>query len=383
MSECGEERSERPLGSFELLKTSGRARLGRFHTHHGSFDTPAFMPVGTQATVKGMLPRDLKEVGAQIILANTYHLALRPGEELIGELGGLHQFMQWDGPILTDSGGFQVFSLAKLRQVTDDGVTFHSHVDGAKVCFTPERVVQIQERLGVDIMMVLDECLPYPSPVEVVERSWVRTLRWAERSLSARKRRESLCFGIVQGGMYPELRIKAAQDLTDLGFDGYAIGGLSVGEPQAEMFQIAGLTTEVLPQDRIRYLMGVGMPSDLVGAVARGVDLFDCVIPTRSARFGRLFTQTGFLNIRNQVYRSDPRPVDEHCDCYTCENFSRAYLAHLTHAKEILAIQLGTLHNLRYYQRLMSTMRQAIAAGTFADFAESFLAAAATENEKN
>ena len=361
------------LGTFEQFGTSGRARTGRFHTAHGAFDTPAFMPVGTQGTVKGVSPRELSELGAQIILSNTYHLHIRPGDELIRDLGGLHKFMGWSGPILTDSGGFQVYSLARIRRVTDEGVSFQSHIDGSPIDLTPERVVRIQENLGVDIMMVLDECVSHPAERSAVESSLARTTRWARAARQARRKPSVLAFGIVQGGMYPDLRKRAVEDLCEIGFDGYAIGGLSVGEPSEVLHQTASETAAKLPPDRIRYLMGVGTPSDIVRAVDAGIDLFDCVIPTRSARFGRIFSGYGHLNIRNEQFRRDPNPIEENCACYTCKNFSRAYLSHLVHAKEVLAVQLATLHNLHYYQRLMRSIRAGVLEGSFGDLRDRFL----------
>ena len=369
---------EKKIGVFEILAKEGRARAGVFHTAHGAFQTPAFMPVGTQGTVKGVDPQRLEELGAEIVLANTYHLHLRPGDELIRDLGGLHKFMAWDGPILTDSGGFQVFSLAKLRTVTESGVTFQSHIDGSSVEFTPEKVVRIQENLGVDIMMVLDECLPYPCDKVQAAESLVRTLNWARAAKAAKVKKECLIFGIVQGGVYPDLRVQAAEGLKEIGFDGYAIGGVSVGEPTEAMREITDYSTRSLPEERVRYLMGVGTPTDIVCSVALGVDMFDCVMPTRSARFGRLFTSNregeSYINIRNTEFRTDSAPIDADCDCYTCRNFSRAYISHLIHSKEVLAVELASLHNLRFYQRLMSDIRTALCAGRFAVFMEEFLA---------
>ena len=361
------------IGNFEILATEGEARSGTLTTAHGEFQTPAFMPVGTQGTVKGVTPKQLEELGAEIILSNTYHLELRPGSELIRDLGGLHKFMGWKGPILTDSGGYQVFSLSKLRRISEQGVEFQSHVDGSPIFFSPERVIEIQENLGVDIMMVLDECLPFPCDEARARESLELTQRWAERSLRARKREGSLMFGIAQGGMHPELRKIACSELMSLEFDGYAIGGVSVGEPPEVMLELTQLCCSILPKEKIRYLMGVGTPSDIVQAVARGVDMFDCVIPTSSARFGRLFTLDGHLNIRNSQYRRDESPIDAECDCYCCSNFSRAYLSHLVHAKEILASELASLHNLRFYQRLMAGIRDAVRRGTFSKFSHDFL----------
>ncbi len=361
------------IGNFEIIATDGLARTGRQATAHGEFETPAFMPVGTQGTVKAVNPRQLKELNAQIILSNTYHLHLRPGDEVIKNLGGLHQFMNWSGPILTDSGGYQVFSLAKLRKISADGVEFNSHIDGAKIFFTPEKVVQIQENLGVDIMMVLDECLAYPAEFALAQKSLDLTTSWAERSVKAKKREQSLIFGIVQGSMFAELRKQAAKRLIEIGFDGYAIGGLSVGEAPELMLEMVGVTTEVLPLDKIRYLMGVGTPRDIVQAVSLGIDLFDCVIPTRSARFGRLYVDQGYINIRNEKYRQDNTPILTDCDCYSCKNFTKAYIAHLIHCNEMLGLQLATIHNLRFYQRLMFRIRQAIKTKQFANFLKDFL----------
>lgn len=361
------------IGKFELINKEEKARRGRLHTAHGPFETPAFMPVGTQGTVKGVQPRELKEIGAEIILANTYHLHLRPNDELIKELGGLHKFMAWDGPILTDSGGYQVFSLSKMRKISDEGVEFRSHIDGQKIFFTPEKVIKIQENLGVDIMMVLDECVAFPAEKRVVEDSLKITTSWAKRSREAKSSDQALMFGIVQGGMFPDLRQRAVNELLEIGFDSYAIGGLSVGEEQSLMLEMTDVSCSLLPEDRPRYLMGVGTPADLLKAVELGVDMFDCVIPTRSARFGRLFTKAGPINIRNTVHRNDDSVVEETCDCYTCENFSRAYISHLIHAKEVLAVNLASIHNLRFYQRLMADMRSAIIQNNFSEFKRSFL----------
>ena len=363
----------KPIGTYELFKKDSKARLGRFHTAHGAFDTPNFMPVGTQGTVKGLAPDRLKDAGAQIILSNTYHLHLRPGDELIRDLGGLHKFMSWDRPILTDSGGFQVFSLSGLRKVTDDGVVFRSHIDGAPVEFTPEKVVKIQENLGVDIMMVLDECPPHTATREEIISSLDRTHSWARRAKEARADENVLAFGIVQGGMFDDLREQSVEKISEIGFDGYAIGGVSVGEPVEYMRRITSLCAPLLPEDTIRYVMGVGTPSDIVYAVSQGIDLFDCVIPTRSARFGRIYVGNGHINIRNSKYRTDPRPLQEGCDCYTCQNFSRAYISHLVHSQEALAIELASLHNVRFYERLMEDIRSAIGQGKFQEFQQRFL----------
>lgn len=361
------------LGTFEIEKTHKNARAGRFHTHHGTFETPAFMPVATQGTVKGITPRDIKDTGAQIVLSNTYHLHLRPGDELIRDLGGLHEFMKWQGPILTDSGGYQVFSLSQLRKVSKDKVVFQSHLDGKKIEFTPETVVRIQENLGVDIMMVLDECLEYPATEERARESLETTLRWAKMSRDSRERMETLQFGIVQGGMFPSLREQSAAGLLEIGFDGYAIGGLSVGEPTELMREMTVLSASFLPREKPRYLMGVGTPSDIIEAVSVGVDMFDCVIPTRNARNGRLFTDDGYINIRNAEFRTDSSPISDTCDCYACSTFSRAYISHLVHANEMLGGHLATIHNLRFYQRLMRAIRESIFSGTFDEFAKSTL----------
>jgi len=348
--------------NFTVVKkhsTSG-ARLGRLVTAHGEVETPAFMPVGTQGSVKALSPRDLEEIGCQMILANTYHLYLRPGVEVIRDLGGLHRFMGWNGPILTDSGGYQVFSLGALRKITEEGARFQSHLDGSSHLLTPEKVVQIQEDLDSDISMVLDECIPHPSSREYVKASTARTVRWAERSLKARKKSAQALFGIIQGGMYEDLRAECARELTPIPFDGFAVGGLGVGEGEAALNSIGAFTAGLLPENRPRYLMGVGRPEDLIFAVRCGYDLFDCVLPTRNARTGTLFTSRGKINIKRAEFSTDPRPVDESCDCYCCRHFSRAYLRHLYQAGEILAAQLHTIHNVHFYHRLMDKFRQLI-----------------------
>jgi queuine tRNA-ribosyltransferase len=348
--------------NFTVIKkdTITKGRLGRLVTAHGVVETPAFMPVGTQGSVKALSPRDLEEMGCQMVLANTYHLYLRPGVEVIRDLGGLHRFMGWRRPILTDSGGYQVFSLGALRKITEEGVQFQSHLDGSSHILTPEAVVQIQEDLGSDIAMVLDECIPHPASREYARVSTERTVRWAERSLKARERRDQALFGIVQGGMYQDLRAQCVKEMTPLPFDGFAVGGLGVGEEEATLNSIGEFTVRLLPEDRPRYLMGVGRPEDLIFAVRCGYDLFDCVLPTRNARTGTLFTSRGKISIKRAEYTSDPRPVDEACDCYCCRHFSRAYLRHLYLAGEILAAQLHTLHNLHFYHRLMEKLRAAI-----------------------
>jgi queuine tRNA-ribosyltransferase len=348
--------------SFTVVKkdSGSSARLGRLSTPHGDVETPAFMPVGTQASVKAMSPRDLEEIGCQILLGNTYHAYLRPGVEVIRKLGGLHRFMGWQRPILTDSGGYQVFSLGALRKITEEGVQFQSHLDGSSHLLTPEKVVEIQEDLGSDIAMVLDECIPHPSGRDYARSSTERTIRWAERSLNARRKTDMALFAIVQGGMYEDLRRECARELSGLPFDGYAAGGLGVGEGEAALRAMGGFTAEQLPEDRPRYLMGVGRPEDLIFAARAGYDLFDCVLPTRNARNGTLFTAAGKMNIRRAEYASDARPADEACECYCCRNFSRAYLRHLHQAGEILAAHLMTLHNLAFYHRLMESWRNAI-----------------------
>jgi queuine tRNA-ribosyltransferase len=361
---------------FTLLHTDDRsnARLGRIDTPHGPIHTPAFAPVGTQATVKALDPRDLQEVGAELILANTYHLYLRPGADVVAEMGGLHRFMGWRGPILTDSGGFQVFSLAENRIVSDDGVVFRSHIDGSQHTFTPESVVQIQEQLGADIIMCLDECAE-PHDRAYNEAALARTHAWAARCQAAQRRYDQALFGIVQGGIFADLRRQSAEFLVGLGFPGYAIGGLSVGERKPDMYDMLDVTVPLLPAGKPRYLMGVGAPEDLLEAVARGVDLFDCVLPTRLARNAALFTRQGRLNIRNAQFERDPAPIEAGCGCYTCQHFSRAYLRHLFKAKEILAARLATIHNVHFLLALMGDMRQAIEAGTFDAFKAEFLSA--------
>jgi queuine tRNA-ribosyltransferase len=354
---------------FELLGRDGAARRGRLTTPHGVVETPAFMPVGTLGAVKSLTPADLREVGAQIVLANTYHLFLRPGSALVRELGGLHRFMAWDGPILTDSGGYQVWSLAALRTIVEEGVRFRSHLDGgAEHLLTPELAVAVQHDLGADVLHPLDECLPYPATRAETEVSLARTLRWARRAKAAHvadARPGQACFGIVQGGMYGDLRRVAAEATCAIDFDGYALGGFAVGEPRGLMVDLVGETAAPLPPARPRYLMGVGRPDDLVEAVAAGVDLFDCVLPTRHARTGQLFTRHGLVTIKHAAHARDPQPLDPACPCQACRHFSRAYLRHLFLAKELTVYRLHTLHNLTFYLGLMAEMRAAIAAGTF------------------
>jgi len=361
--------------TFDLIKTDGHARLGTLMTAHGAIDTPAFMPVGTAATVKAMTPESVRETGAQIILANTYHLMLRPTAERIQRFGGLHEFMNWPGPILTDSGGYQVMSLSELRKIEEDGVTFRSHLDGSQHKLTPERAIQIQHLLDSNITMVLDECTPFPATEEEADSSMRLSMRWAQRCREAfRKRPGYGLFGIVQGGVYADLRAESAKMLTDIGFDGYAVGGLAVGEGRDLMLKTLDVTVPHLPKDRPRYLMGVGKPEDLVGAVRRGIDMFDCVLPTRSGRTDQAFTRRGTLNMRNARHKDDPRPMDPQCTCYACKNYSRGYIHHLVMAKEILAAMLLTWHNLHYYQELMAAMRDAIAEGALDAFTALFAA---------
>ncbi len=359
---------------FELLKTSGLARRGRMVFERGVVETPSFMPVGTYGTVKAMTPEEVHDMGAQIILGNTYHLMLRPGTDVVGAHGGLHNFINWQGPILTDSGGFQVFSLGELRKITEEGVTFKSPVNGDRVFLGPEESMAVQRALGSDIVMIFDECTPYPATVDEARASMELSLRWAKRSRTAHGDNPNALFGIVQGGMYPHLRDESLAGLTEIGFDGYALGGLSVGEKKEEMLMILDHSADKLPRDKPRYLMGVGKPEDLVESVYRGVDIFDCVMPTRNARNGHLFTHFGDIRIRNSQYEKDTRPLDDSCGCYTCRNYSRAYLRHLDKNREILGSRLNTIHNLYYYQDLMRLMRGAIDAGRFDEFRRDFYA---------
>ncbi len=357
---------------FEIEKTQGRARAGVFHTPHGPIPTPVFAPVGTQATVKGVPPRDLKELKASLVLANTYHLHLRPGDELVRELGGLHEFMGWPGPILTDSGGFQVFSLAEINKIDEDGVTFRSHLDGSKHRLTPESSMAIQENLDADIIMCFDQCA-VPTDRGVLEKSVVRTTDWAKRCREAHPNnsRQAL-FGIVQGGVYEDLRARSAEALRPLDFPGYAIGGLAVGETKAEMYSALEFTTPMLPENKPRYLMGVGEPEDLLEGVLQGVDIFDCVVPTRLARHSAALTKDGRVNLRNLVHATDKRPLDEGCECYCCQHFSRAYLRHLVRAGEMLGAYLLTIHNIHFLIRHMEAMRSAILNGDLNEYAHAF-----------
>ncbi len=380
--DCGDsfdkrEHSVASLFKFDLIGTSGDARAGVFHTAHGPLPTPIYAPVGTQATVKALTPQQLKDVGAVLVLANTYHLYLRPGDTRIAELGGLHKFMAWDGPLLTDSGGFQVFSLAgkqgktSLRTIDDEGVTFRSHIDGSQHRFTPERVMEIEQNLGADIAMVLDECAP-PDNRDIITQALRRTHLWAEKCKNAHKRPDQALFGIVQGGIFPDLREQSAKFLVSLGFPGYAIGGLSVGETKEQMYATLDATLPCLPPDKPRYLMGVGTPEDLVEGIARGVDIFDCVLPTRVARNGQALLRTGKFNMRNARFADDPTPIDETCLCYACRHFSRAYIRHLIITKEMLAATLLSIHNLHTMLTLIQEIRTAIREECFADYRSGF-----------
>jgi queuine tRNA-ribosyltransferase len=363
--------------TFEKDTTDGKARRGRLRFPRGVVETPAFMPVGTYGTVKAMTPRDVDAIGADIILGNTFHLMLRPGTEVIeahGEngTGTLHDFMQWPGPILTDSGGFQVFSLGNMRKITEDGVSFRSPIDGSPVFMSPEVSIEVQRSLGSDVVMIFDECTPYPASHDEARTSMELSLRWAQRSKDAHGDSPSALFGIVQGGMYEDLRRESLAGLAAMGFDGYAIGGLSVGEPKEDMIRVLDVIGDELPADKPRYLMGVGKPADILEAVRRGVDMFDCVMPTRNARNGHLFTSTGVVKIRNAAHKKDTSPLDAACDCYTCQNFSRAYLHHLDKCNEMLGPQLNTIHNLRYFQRHMAAIRNAIEKGELETFTNTF-----------
>ncbi|GAB2998102.1 tRNA guanosine(34) transglycosylase Tgt [Psychrosphaera aestuarii] len=359
---------------FELMNTDGKARRGKLHFERGTVETPAFMPVGTYGTVKGMTPDEVKETGAHICLGNTFHLMLRPGTEIIKKHGDLHDFMNWDKPILTDSGGFQVFSLGDLRKISEKGVEFRSPINGEKIMLTPERSIAVQRDLGSDIVMIFDECTPYPATREEAKSSMELSLRWAERSKQEHGDSDSALFGIVQGGMYPDLREISLAGLESIGFDGYAIGGLSVGEPKEDMINILDTTAYKLPENKPRYLMGVGKPEDLVESVRRGIDMFDCVMPTRNARNGHLFITGGVIKIRNARHKDDTSRLDDNCDCYTCENYSRAYLHHLDKCNEILGARLNTIHNLRYYQRVMQSLRDAIEENRLEEYVAEFYA---------
>jgi queuine tRNA-ribosyltransferase len=361
---------------FKLKNTDQKARRGTLTFERGAVETPAFMPVGTYGTVKAMTPEEVEEIGAQIILGNTFHLAITPGTDVIKAHGDLHDFMHWQGPILTDSGGFQVFSLGDMRKISEAGVDFRSPKDGAKIFMGPEESIKIQFDLGADIVMIFDECTPYPADKATADQSMQLSLRWAQRSKDAHQAlgNKNALFGIVQGGMYEDLRCESASALINIDFDGFAIGGLSVGEPKEEMIKVLDYLPEQLPSDKPRYLMGVGTPSDLVEAVERGIDMFDCVMPTRNARNGYLFTSNGIVKIRNAQYKLDIKPLDERCGCYTCQNYSRSYLHHLQRKNEILGARLNTIHNLHYYQDLMQQMRAAIENNAFVEFKQSFYA---------
>jgi queuine tRNA-ribosyltransferase len=360
------------MRAIEILKEDGLARQGILRTEHGDVETPVFMPVGTQGTVKATTHKDLKEMGIKMILANAYHLYLRPGDGLIKEMGGIHRLSGWDGAILTDSGGYQLFSLGVLREIKEDGVLFQSHIDGSKHFLSPERVMEIQENIGADIYMCLDECVPYPSSYEYTDASVELTSRWAKRCRDAKTDNGALLFGIVQGGFYKPLRMKSAHDLIGMDFDGYAIGGLSVGEPKSIMWDMVDTIIELFPRNKPRYLMGLGFPDDIVEGVRRGIDMFDCVIPTRLARNGNLFTWNGRINIKNAKYTRDERPVDDGCECYTCKTFSRAYLRHLLVSHELTSFYLNTLHNMYFYSDLLKKVREAISKGMFEIFYDDF-----------
>ena len=364
---------------FKTFARDGKARRGELTFERGSVQTPAFMPVGTYGTVKAMVAEELTELGAEIILGNTFHLMLRPGTEIIQMHGDLHDFMHWQGPILTDSGGFQVFSLGAMRKITEEGVHFRSPIDGSKIFMDPEKSMQVQRELGSDIVMIFDECTPYPATHEEAEKSMELSVRWAQRSKNAHEGNPNALFGIIQGGMYEDLRLRSMDALEEIGFDGYAIGGLSVGEPKEEMIKVLDFLAHKMPEDKPRYLMGVGKPEDIVEAVRRGVDMFDCVMPTRNARNGHLFTREGVVRMKNSPHKQDTGPVSEHCDCYTCSNYSRAYLHHLFKCNEILASRLATTHNLHYYQTVMQGLRDAIEEGQLEAFVEDFYKAMGKE----
>lgn len=359
---------------YDLINTDGKARRGRLTFSRGTVETPAFMPVGTYGTVKGMKTEEVADTGAEIILGNTFHLMLRPGTDIVEQHGGLHDFINWKKPILTDSGGFQVFSLGAMRKITEEGVKFSSPVNGEKIMLTPERSMEVQKSLGSDVVMIFDECTPYPATHKESKDSMELSLRWAQRSKDAHGDNPSALFGIVQGGMYEDLREVSVKGLKAIEFDGYAIGGLSVGEPKEDMIRILDHTTPLIPDNKPRYLMGVGKPEDLVEGVRRGIDMFDCVMPTRNARNGHLFVTDGVLKIRNARHKTDTGPLDPNCDCYTCKNYSRAYLHHLDKCKEILGSQLNTLHNLHFYQRIMKELRHAIETNTLDEYVEEFYA---------
>ena len=370
------------MKNFNLIKTSGKARAGELHTSHGVIQTPVLCPVGTQASVKTLTPQEVHELGMEMILSNTYHLYLQPGIDVIQKLGGLHKFMRWDGAILTDSGGYQIFSLSRLMSVMDEGVTFRSHIDGSRHFLTPELAVKYQEILGADIIMVLDQCIGHDAIKEKVYAAMVRTHYWAKRCLEAHEKPDQMLFAIIQGGMYPELRKFSAETLTTMDFDGYAIGGLSIGEPKQQTLDITEYTAALLPSDHPRYLMGVGAPEDIIECVGRGIDIFDCALPTRVARNGALYTKLGRVDILNARFREQEAPLETDCDCYTCGNFSAAYLHHLFKSKELLAYRLATIHNLAFMSHLIQSIQQSIMDGTFETFRRKFLAEYKTTDEK-
>jgi queuine tRNA-ribosyltransferase len=360
------------MNMIQVLKEEGRARLGIIRTQHGEIDTPVFMPVGTQGIVKATSPKDLKDMGIKVILANAYHLYLRPGDTLIREMGGIHKFAGWDGSVLTDSGGYQIFSLGVLREIKEDGVIFQSHIDGSRHFLTPEKVIEVQENIGADIIMCFDECVPYPSSYEYTRSSVELTSRWARRCKDAKKPDGAMLFGIVQGGFYGDLRLKSAGELINMDFDGYALGGLSVGEPKSIMWEMIDTVADMLPQNKPKYLMGLGFPEDIVEGVRRGIDMFDCVIPTRHARNGSLFTKGGRINIKHAKHVKDENPIDETCTCYTCRTFSRAYLRHLFVSHELSSYFLNTIHNIFFYNNLLKIIREALREGSFETFYEQF-----------
>lgn len=360
------------MKTIEILKEDGQARAGRLITGHGVVDTPVFMPVGTQGIVKAMTHGQLEELGVQMILSNAYHLYLRPGDELIGKMGGLHRFSGWNGAILTDSGGYQIFSLGVLREIKEDGVLFQSHIDGSRHFLTPEKMIMVQENIGADIAMCLDECVSYPSSFEYTRDSVELTTRWARRCLAARSSERQKLFGIIQGGFYPDLRLRSAGDILALDFDGFAIGGLSVGEPKSLMWDMVDTVIGMMPADKPRYMMGIGMPEDLLEGVRRGIDMFDCIIPTRLARNGTMFTWEGRMNLKNARYTDDEGPIDGACSCYTCRTFSRAYLRHLLVSHELTSFYLNTIHNVHFYMELMRKIRHAITTGAFDEYYRSF-----------
>jgi queuine tRNA-ribosyltransferase len=361
------------MKAIEIHKNDGAARMGTLLTGHGNVDTPVFMPVGTQGIVKAMTHKELRETGVTMILANAYHLYLRPGDELIRQMGGIHTFSGWDGAMLTDSGGYQIFSLGVLREIKEDGVLFQSHIDGSRHFLTPEKMTKVQENIGADIAMCLDECAPYPSSYEYTNNSVELTSRWAGRCKETKSQRQQMLFGIVQGGFYKDLRLKSAQELLAMGFDGYAIGGLSVGEPKTLMWDMVDTVIDLLPHEKPRYMMGVGMPEDILNGVARGIDMFDCIIPTRLARNGSIFTWGGRINLKNARFTEDAGPIDEACSCYTCRTFSRAYLRHLLVSHELTSFYLNTIHNVFFYMEFMKRIREAIRRGSFETFYHNFI----------